>query len=195
MEEQRLQEREKLYVVLSQTGTALSRLLRVVTGAKYNHSSVSLDRNLDLLYGFGRRWAWNPVFGGFVQESPHFGTFKRFPKTRVAVLEIPITKEMRIEIEQRFARMYEKRKSWHYDFLGLLVAAFGVYWRREQYYYCSDFVRSVLTDQVGIPKERFETIVQPRHFLDLPEATLIYEGLLQGYIPPGGRVETTKTEK
>ena len=33
---------KQLYIVISQTGTLLSRILKQITGAEYNHASISL---------------------------------------------------------------------------------------------------------------------------------------------------------
>jgi hypothetical protein len=72
---------QTIYIVISQTGTALSRILKFVTGAKYNHASISLVPDLSTMYSFGRLHPRNPFLGGFVVESPHSGTFKRFSGT------------------------------------------------------------------------------------------------------------------
>lgn len=69
---------KQLYIVISQTGTLLSRILKQITGAEYNHASISLSRDLERMYSFGRRHPYNPFWGGFVIESPRTGTFKRF---------------------------------------------------------------------------------------------------------------------
>ena len=37
---------KKVYIVLSQTGTILSRILKLVTRAPYNHSSITLSEDL-----------------------------------------------------------------------------------------------------------------------------------------------------
>ena len=40
----------QLYIVISQTGTLLSRILKQITGAEYNHASISLSRDLERMY-------------------------------------------------------------------------------------------------------------------------------------------------
>ena len=77
----------QLYIVISQTGTLLSRILKQITGAEYNHASISLSRDLERMYSFGRRHPYNPFWGGFVIESPRTGTFKRFSETKVEAEE------------------------------------------------------------------------------------------------------------
>ena len=52
----------QLYIVISQTGTLLSRILKQITGAEYNHASISLPRDLERMYSFGRRHPYNPFW-------------------------------------------------------------------------------------------------------------------------------------
>ena len=70
-----------VYIVISQTGTILSRILKVFTDREYNHASISLKDDLSVTYSFGRKHPYNPFLGRFVTESPDFGTFKRFANT------------------------------------------------------------------------------------------------------------------
>lgn len=44
-----------LYIVVSQTGTYFSRLLRAVNREPYNHVSIGLEPELKRLYSFGRQ--------------------------------------------------------------------------------------------------------------------------------------------
>ena len=41
---------EKIYIVLAHTGTLLSRLIKMRTGAEYTHVSIALDENLKNMY-------------------------------------------------------------------------------------------------------------------------------------------------
>ena len=90
----------QLYIVISQTGTLLSRILKQITGAEYNHASISLSRDLERMYSFGRRHPYNPFWGGFVIESPRIGTFKRFSETKVLVLSVSVTEEQHAELKE-----------------------------------------------------------------------------------------------
>lgn len=45
---------KKIYIILTYSGTILSRLIKVYTREKYCHVSVALDENLNEMYSFGR---------------------------------------------------------------------------------------------------------------------------------------------
>ena len=114
----------QLYIVISQTGTLLSRILKQITGAEYNHASISLSRDLERMYSFGRRHPYNPFWGGFVIESPRTGTFKRFSETRVLVLSVSVTEEQHAELKEMLDVMWKRRRKYSYNYIGLCLAYF-----------------------------------------------------------------------
>ena len=82
---------KKIYIVLTQTGTLLSRTVKLWTGKKYNHVSIALDEKLEQLYSFGRVYPNIAFIGGFVHEGINTGTFKKFYKTDTKIYEKEIT--------------------------------------------------------------------------------------------------------
>ncbi len=176
-------EAEKIYIVLSQTGTVLSRVLKLLTRAPYNHSSIALSEDLQDMYSFGRVHPYNPFVGGFVHESPSSGTFKRFKNTRVMVLELEVSSRAREEFGVLLGDMLKEQARYHYNYLGLLLAALRIHREKTDCYYCSEFVKA-MAQKLGLDGvERIPSIVKPIHFLGLDHKT-VYEGKLRDYIPP-----------
>lgn len=174
-------EKVSIYLVVTKTNTLLSRLIGIATGSLYTHVSIALDEQLEEMYSFGRIHAYNPVWGGFVMESPEFGTFKRFQDTKVKLLKIDITKEQYVQVEEILRDMYANREKYHYNYIGLATAYFEIPWKQDRCYYCSEFVREILV-RTGIMKEEdFNPVVKPNDFAFLDVGTKIYEGNLQEY--------------
>ena len=172
---------QHVYIVVSQTGTLLSRLLKFVTGAEYNHASISLEPDLSTMYSFGRKNPYNPFLAGFVTESARFGTFKRFSKTRVVVLDITVSEEQYLAIQRRIRIMSALKEYYHYNYLGLWLAGLRICYRQKRCFYCSEFVKDILAKQNIKGVRQLDSIVQPIHFLSLPTAKQIYVGLLADY--------------
>lgn len=170
-----------VYIVISQTGTALSRILKFITGAKYNHASISLVPDLSKMYSFGRVNPYNPVHGGFVVESPHYGTFKRFSGTKVEVLSIGVSEGQYINLKQMLEAMEKNKKRYHYNYLGLFLAGAKIHYRCANTFYCSEFVKEMLVKN-GIRSARaLDDIIEPMQFLTLPDANHVYSGKLNDY--------------
>ncbi len=51
---------KEIYIVLTQTGTFFSRSIKFITKEEFNHSSISFNQDLDVLYSFGRKVVNNP---------------------------------------------------------------------------------------------------------------------------------------
>lgn len=182
------QNQNKVYIVLSQTGTILSRILKLITRAPYNHSSIALDESLQTMYSFGRLNPYNPFIGGFVEESPSAGTFKRFKNTRVMVLKAEVTPEAYADMGDLLHEMLKQKARYHYNYLGLFLAAFRIHREKKNCFYCSEFVKAMLL-RMGLPgAEEIPPIVKPMHFLTLPH-TCVYVGKLQDYMPEHRRAE------
>ncbi len=167
-----------IYVVLSQTGTLLGRVIRLVTHGEYNHASICLDQDFKELYSFGRRRSYNPVVCGYVKESPDYGTFKRFRKTRVSILRLEVEPVRYDRIRSHLERMYENREHYKYNYTGLFWAAFNRAVRHKDRYYCSEFVGEVLRQFGVIDACALGPVIKPMDFLKLPGSDIVYRGRL-----------------
>ncbi len=174
-------EDREIYIVVSQTGTILSLILKLVTGAEYNHSSISLDKTMHTMYSFGRKNPYHALPGAFVKESPEYGTFKRFKNTEAKVVKMTVTEEQYNELSSQLRRMWRHREEYHYNYIGLLFGMFHRKKKRDYYFYCSEFVAELLKDSGIVAPDTFGTIVKPIDFLDLPGTEQIYQGKLQKY--------------
>jgi hypothetical protein len=182
-----MREKEKnrrIYIVITQTGTILSRILKFVTGAEYNHASISLAPDLSIMYSFGRRRPYNPFWAGFVTESTSAGTFKRFSNTRAIVLAINVREDQYSALRLKIDAMLAARDAYHYNYLGLGLAAFNIHYRRARHYYCSEFVRELLLNSDISGCRALAPIVQPIHFLDIPGVQRVFQGKLSDYAVP-----------
>ena len=106
---------KNIYIVLAHTGTLLSRIIKMKTGAEYTHSSISLDKNLDEMYSFGRKYSYIAFIGGFVKEGTSFGTYKRFYKTDVCIYELLVTNEQYRRIYEKIEYLKQHRKEYKFN--------------------------------------------------------------------------------
>lgn len=171
----------QIYLVITQTGTWLSRILKAVTGAEYNHVSLSLSPDLTAMYSFGRVHPYNPFWAGFVVESARGGTFKRFRKTEAVVLSVPVSEESFCGISRAIEGMLAERSAYHYNFAGLVLAGLNIHYRKSGHYYCSEFVKEILAGSDVEGAEQLAAIVKPIHFLSMPNSRRVYRGYLRDY--------------
>ena len=170
---------KKVYIVLTYTGTALSRIVRVCTRKKYCHVSISLDRNLRHMYSFGRVNPYIPFIGGFVQESPEYGTFKRFKNTKAKIYELEVSEEDYKKIKDIIKDFKAHKGNYRFNVIGLIAVLFHLNPTRDNHYYCAEFVKHLLVSSnlnVDLP-----VLIKPEDFRNLDGSSCIYTGLLRDY--------------
>ena len=172
---------KQIYIIITHTPSVVSKIIRKFTHTPYNHVSVSLDAELDRMFSFGRWYKYFPWIGGFVRESPHFGTLGRFPQTEAIVLKMNIDEDTYDGISNRLEDMLVHKYTYKYDSLGLILAIFGKTKKRKNYYYCTAFLRDLLID-FGIEDDVLcKEIVRPLDFMQLPNTREIYRGNLKEF--------------
>lgn len=171
---------KKVYVIMSHTGTILSRLIKMNTGAEYTHVSISLDENLRRMYSFGRIYPNIAFIGGFVRESKNFGTFKRFKNTEVSILELEVTEKQYDEITENIFDIRKNKKKYRFNILGLIIAGLNKKRIKENYFYCAEFVKYIL-NKANVDLSNLPEVIKPEDFKNLKNANLIYKGYLRDY--------------
>ena len=168
----------KIYIVLTYTGTILSKIVKVYTRKEYSHVSIALDQNLNKMYSFGRINPYNPFIGGFVHESINSGTFKRFKKTKTKIYSMEIDDEKYDQLENIINQMFKKKKVYKFNFIGLLAVALKLKIRRERCFYCAEFVKYVLekSEVITLPE-----LIKPEDFEKLNGLDIVYKGILNEY--------------
>lgn len=169
----------KIYIVLTYTGTFLSKLIRMYTKEEYAHVSISFSETLDEMYSFGRLNPYNPFFGGFVKESIHHGTFKRFQKTKTRVYSLEVDEEKFSNMQEVIEYVSTNRKKYRFNVIGLFAVSLHLRVKREKCFYCAEFVKYVLDQsqlKLGLPE-----LIKPNDFQNLFGSKEIYTGFLQEY--------------
>ena len=170
---------KKIYIVLTYSGTILSRIVKRYTKKEYSHVSISLDKELNQMYSFGRLNPYNPFFGGVVKESPKYGFFKRFYNTKSKIYTLEITEEEYNNIKRNIYNIYNEKEKYHFNMIGLMAVPLNVKVKRNHSFYCAEFVKYVLEKSImGI---KLPEIIKPQDFETINGLELIYTGILRKY--------------
>ena len=131
---------KKIYIVITYTGTALSKIIKYYLRSEFSHVSISLDENLEEMYSFGRLNPYNPFYGSFVQEGLDRGTFKRFYKTRTKIYSIDVTNEQYEKIKKIIKNFNKNKEDYKFNVIGLFAVAVNKKIQFENSFYCAEFV-------------------------------------------------------
>jgi hypothetical protein len=170
----------KVYIVLTYSGTVLSNIVKIYTKKDYSHVSISLDKDLNQMYSFGRHNAYIAFWGGFVHESPKFGTFKRFKKTKTKVYSLDVSKKQYNKITKIINEFDLNKEKYSFNIIGLFAVALHLRVKINRSYYCAEFVKYVLDN--ALVKTNLPDIVKPNDFEKIEGIELIYKGALNKYL-------------
>lgn len=170
---------KEIYIVLTSTGTWLSKIIKKCTRTYFSHISISLDAELNKMYSFGRTNVNNPFSGGFVHERIERGVFKKFTNTDSMIYSLKISDYQYKKIEKILNEMESEKEKYKYNILGLFIASFNVKVRFKYAFYCSEFVKYIF--EVANITKSLPDIVTPEDLGKFERLDLIYSGLIKDY--------------
>ena len=172
---------KSVYILLTQTGTVLSRIIKLCTKAKYNHVSLGLDKNLQELYSFARLQPRNPFIGGFVRENIKEGLFKLKLNTICCIYEIEVSSSSHKKATNTIRFFEDKKHLYKFNVLGLMGHIIKSPRKSKYERYCAEFVAEVLScAEIHSFNKPYE-LVKPHDFHKIKNAQKIYEGKLSQY--------------
>lgn len=170
-----------VYVLLTHSGTVLANAIKSITKNPYSHSSISFDSGLENMYSFGRKYKNNPLIGTFVKESIKAGLYEDVSETATYSLYVTfVTKEQKNLMDQKLQFFKDNKEGYKYDFTGLFKHQFGRESERDDAYFCSGFVSTIL----GSGKDYFDrhySLVKPYDFAKHKDFHFVTKGLLKNY--------------
>ncbi len=171
---------KKIYILLTDTGTVLTSMIKFYTNKPHNHASISFDAKLIEVYSFGRKKVKNPFIGGFVKEDIHSTFFKQ---ADCAIYSLTISTNEYNEMYQYIQEIASKKDHYRYNFIGLLGVLIKKPIKRKSAFFCSQFVASVLKESKIINfEERDLSLVKPSDLPSLANFQLVFRGKLEDYI-------------
>ncbi|MEW9050223.1 MAG: hypothetical protein AB2392_03645 [Neobacillus sp.] len=169
----------KVYVLLTDTGTVLTKIIKLYTKKPHNHASIALDDQLWNVYSFGRKRPSNPFLAGFVRENIRGGIFR---KADCAIYCCTISEQQYETICQKIREIEANKSDYRYNLLGLFAVMFNREFDRKNAFFCSHFVAALLEEcGVEINKRKPLSLVTPDDIKKSSSLELVYEGKLSSY--------------
>lgn len=124
-----------LYIVISNTGSQASELIKIVTKKQFNHASISFDRDLKTIVSYNGGAKIYPP--GLNPETIEF--FYQKEDSSVMVYRLKATREQQEIILNKIKEINENGSA--YNFIGLLLKRS----HKPNIMFCSQFVYTMLT--------------------------------------------------
>ena len=170
---------QSIYILLTRTASILSRIIAWLTRAAYTHAALSLDDEFEEMYSFTRL---NPRYilpAGLAREDLGRGLYIARIDPPCRVYRMRVTQEEYDSICDRVHEMYEERRRYHYNYLGVAANYFGQKHSSRHRFFCSEFVATMVSlgnpDAVISPSR-----TRPIDFAEMAGLECVYEGTVGG---------------
>lgn len=171
-----------VFVVLTHTGTVLSNIIKNFTGNPYSHASISFDSSLRNMYSFGRKFKNNPLIGTFVKEDINKGLFEDVKDTASYSIYVTFVTKKELDLMKEKLNYFLIRKDeLKYNFTGLIKHTLGMESERENTYFCSQFIDTILKSSGKTYFNRHSSLVKPYDFARHKDFYFVSKGLLKNY--------------
>jgi hypothetical protein len=171
----------EVYVLLTDTGTLLTKTIKWFTKDPLNHASIAFDRGLTEVYSFGRKNQNNPFFAGFVKEDMSGDLFRH---AACAVYCCKVTSKEYYNIRKQILHMERNHEQYKYNLIGMVGLLLNIQIKRDHAYFCSQFVASVFETSGVHLVNKSCLFATPGDLVNAQHLQLIYAGQLQPYILP-----------
>ena len=170
---------QNIYIVLSRTETGFARTLRSIGGLEYNHSAISLDKDLTQLYSFARSEQYGWLTARLVHETTDRYLVNAKDDIPIKVYRIPVTQEQYEWVKNTIYEIRDDPK-FMYNLLSVLtypvLGGFSTY----KAFSCSEFVAYVLK-HIGFTLRKPQHRYRPDDLQPLLKHYLCYEGKLLSF--------------
>lgn len=164
-----------IYILLTNTGTITSRLIRKFSDLEYTHSCISLDGYN--FYSFSRKYTYLILPAGMVIENTDKGGLKRFSNRNCVLYKLDIEDKKYNKLDKVINKMMKNTKL-RYNILGLLCCRLGFAFERQNHMFCSEFVCWVLVKSDIIYLEKSRSLYKPSDLMQIDGIEEAYKGTL-----------------
>lgn len=168
-----------IYVAFLTSPTKIGKTIRYITKNKYNHVTLSFEKNLRTMYSFARYNVNTPLIGGFVEESSLRYYYFKKSDIPVKICKIPLTTRKLQEVMDYIASMEKNSKQYIYNLLSFAAAPLHRKILVDKSFTCHEFVYNVLYNcgiVTSININKYFTILDLENAL---EKYVVYEGNLE----------------
>lgn len=170
-----------IYIVLSKTGTWLSRSIGYVTKSSYTHVSLSFDNKFDNMYSFARKNPNNPFNAGLTVENINNVVYSN-PYCTCLIYKIPVTLKQLDLLKSELDTYLDSANLYKYNFLGLFAVLFNKPLKRKNHYFCSQFISILLSKSTIWYSPKCPELTKPSDLIEIPNAIIYYEGFINNLI-------------
>ncbi|MBQ4649164.1 MAG: hypothetical protein IJB73_00530 [Firmicutes bacterium] len=167
---------KEIYILLTNSHTLISKAIYYISKAEYTHAALAMDKDLTMLYSFGRKFKYSMFPSGFVREGVNHGVMGDSDTMKCALYAITISDRCYKKLANRLRHMEAKKHCYRFNYLGLPMCGFGKKSGGRNVFFCSQFICHVLNESGAIETSKHPSLTRPVDFEKLHKARCIFRG-------------------
>lgn len=167
-----------IYILLTRSGTIVSRAVYLVTRDDFTHASMALDGDLYEMYSATRKNGRTLFPAGPCREYLRGGYFRRAHRIPCALFELQVDEETYQRVRQEVDRVMLDADRYRYNIAGLVMCQLRIPSRRRYHLFCSQFICQVLQRAGALELPKDASLMKPNDCASLPGLNCLFRGRL-----------------
>lgn len=150
-----------IYIMFSSTSSKMGWFIRFMTRCRYNHVSLSLEKDMHKMYSFARYYKNIPLAGGFVEESSLRYLNQYNDPALVKICKIPVSQDKYDKVIKCINDIQDSSEQYIYNTFSAALVPVHKKLQIDKAYTCLEFVSLVLDKcqiENGISSNKFYSI-------------------------------------
>lgn len=160
---------KNLYVIFIASNYRTGRLIRFLTGGRYNHVAISLTPDISEFYSFARTNYYEPFSACYQIETPYRYLENCSKPTDIEVCEISVDDDKYSRILERISEYNQKQEKTLYNYFDILAYPFRKHLKLPDAHTCLSFVQELLEENDYMTISGFE---RKLHYLSVFEGKI-----------------------
>ena len=167
-----------IYLLLTKSDTFISKAIYLMTQDSYTHISISFEENLQPMYSCARKYTYSPIPAGIRNESFEKGFYNKNQHIPCALYTLTVKKEIYYKAKFILESILNHSQDYKYNLMGLILCKLEVPYRRNHYYFCSEFVSEVLEKSNAIELPKHPSLMRPADYTNIDGINCLFDGKL-----------------
>ena len=164
--------RRKIFILLTKFPSTGANVLHRLTGCGYTHASIGLEEDMNTFYSF--------VTKGFIVEKLTRYLKPDRPPFPCLLYEIAVPERTYREIGALLSDFVRKQPLLRYNKLGVVLGLLHIARKRENHYFCSQFVAEIVRRGQAAPLVKDSALYFPKDLQALRGTRELFRGDLLG---------------
>lgn len=169
---------KKIYILLTKSGTFVSKMVGLLTSDQYTHVSVSFEESLQPMYSSSRKNGETMFPAGPCLENFNRGYLLKHPMIPCALYELEVTDEVYERAKREVHKIIKNSDAYGFNILGLILCGINIPFYSKDSYFCSQFVGEILYNSQAVELPKNFSLMRPSDYMDIPELVCSFTGRL-----------------